>query len=243
MDSESFLAENSPPVIPPPLLEPVPPPIVYSEERSALWRLNDRMALVAGGLTLILLGVIVGRVMGPQTASEGSGEFVAAVEAFVEPTQSLPLSLDTSFLSDPTAEEINPPELVVTPVSARQQVEVTEPVPAALLAAVSRRAVRPSEIAKAATATNVEAVDSAEAANQPAAVFTSPVSIEGQVATIKLPGTTQVCGLEKATVDRKLNTALTWAESVSAANQRAEEEGKLIFLIHVSGNFEMPGFT
>jgi hypothetical protein len=48
----------------------------------------------------------------------------------------------------------------------------------------------------------------------------------------------QVCA-----VDRSLNTALTWAKSPGAASEAARKEGKLVFLIHVSGNFEDPGFT
>lgn len=43
--------------------------------------------------------------------------------------------------------------------------------------------------------------------------------------------------------DRSLGTALTWAKSPAEASERAAREGKLVFLIHVSGNFEDPGFT
>jgi hypothetical protein len=51
-------------------------------------------------------------------------------------------------------------------------------------------------------------------------------------------GTEAVCA-----VNRSLNTALTWAKSPEEAATQAEHEGKLVFLIHVSGNFENPGFT
>jgi len=44
-------------------------------------------------------------------------------------------------------------------------------------------------------------------------------------------------------VNRSLNTALTWAKSPAEAAEEAQREGKLVFLIHVSGNFENPGFT
>ena len=74
----------------------------------------------------------------------------------------------------------------------------------------------------------------------------SPVSLEGlkgNVLTIKPPAATQVCEPAKKFKDRQLSTALTWTESVEEAAQQAEEEEKLVFLIHVSGNFEMPGFT
>lgn len=243
MDSESFVAENAPPLIPPPLLEPIPPPVVYRENRSPLWRHNDRLALVAGGLTLILLGVIGGRAMGPRRANEGSGEPLAMVEPFQEQALPLEISSYTSVLGEVSSEEINPPELVVTAVSIQPAVEVTEQVPAARLATVPQPAAVPSKVPQAETATSEVAEESAKVANLPAAVAKFPVSVEGLVSTIKVPATTQVCALEENSTDRKLNTALTWAKSVSEANQRADEEDKLVFLIHVSGNFEMPGFT
>jgi hypothetical protein len=43
--------------------------------------------------------------------------------------------------------------------------------------------------------------------------------------------------------DRKLNTALVWSTSPEAAAEEARRDGKLVFLIHVSGNFAQPGFT
>lgn len=48
------------------------------------------------------------------------------------------------------------------------------------------------------------------------------------------------CGCDR---DPKLGTALVWNNSLEAANAQAEKEGKLVFLIHVSGNFAIPGFT
>ncbi|HLJ10307.1 MAG TPA: hypothetical protein VKU82_03920 [Planctomycetaceae bacterium] len=43
--------------------------------------------------------------------------------------------------------------------------------------------------------------------------------------------------------DRKLNTALAWNSSPEAAAAEARRDRKLVFLIHVSGNFAEPGFT
>lgn len=43
--------------------------------------------------------------------------------------------------------------------------------------------------------------------------------------------------------DRSLRTALVWAKSPQEAAEQARREGKLVFIIHVSGNFEDPGFT
>ncbi len=44
-------------------------------------------------------------------------------------------------------------------------------------------------------------------------------------------------------IDRKLNTALVWSTSPESAAAEARRDGKLVFLIHVSGNFAQPGFT
>jgi hypothetical protein len=45
------------------------------------------------------------------------------------------------------------------------------------------------------------------------------------------------------TADRKLNTALEWSSTPQQAATQAVRDGKLVFLIHVSGNFSQPGFT
>ena len=52
----------------------------------------------------------------------------------------------------------------------------------------------------------------------------------------------EVCTKEGCS-DRKLGTEITWAESPDAAWREAREEGKLVFLIQVSGNFARQEFT
>ena len=47
----------------------------------------------------------------------------------------------------------------------------------------------------------------------------------------------------KPAEDRTLETRVTWARSVDEAADKAEQEGKLVFVIHVSGDFEQPEFT
>lgn len=42
---------------------------------------------------------------------------------------------------------------------------------------------------------------------------------------------------------KTLGTSLQWADTPSDAYRDAGEDEKLVFLIHVSGNFEIPGFT
>jgi hypothetical protein len=51
------------------------------------------------------------------------------------------------------------------------------------------------------------------------------------------------CSAQVCTKDRSLGTALTWARSPAEASKLAEQSGKLVMLLHVSGNFENPGFT
>jgi hypothetical protein len=47
----------------------------------------------------------------------------------------------------------------------------------------------------------------------------------------------------KPAEDRTLDTSVTWSRSVEEAAQKAQAEGKLVFVIHVSGDFEQPEFT
>ena len=49
--------------------------------------------------------------------------------------------------------------------------------------------------------------------------------------------------LASAGGDRKLGTAVTWMESPDAASHAASDEGKLVFMIQVSGNFARQEFT
>lgn len=42
---------------------------------------------------------------------------------------------------------------------------------------------------------------------------------------------------------RTLGTLVPWADSVEQAAVTAQDQGKLLFVMHVSGNFELPGFT
>ena len=42
---------------------------------------------------------------------------------------------------------------------------------------------------------------------------------------------------------RKHGTAIEWEESVEAARAKAEKQGKLLLVLHVSGRFDDPEFT
>lgn len=78
-----------------------------------------------------------------------------------------------------------------------------------------------------------------------AATRTSSIaSAEPDSAVCAKEGCSGATGGEQPKVgDRKLGTAITWAESPDAAWRQARDEGKLVFLIQVSGNFARQEFT
>lgn len=73
----------------------------------------------------------------------------------------------------------------------------------------------------------------------------SKVSSEKETAGVQPSSSpSAVCEDGKCTESMKSHgTELHWAESPAAAYQMAGVQNKLVFLIHVSGNFEIPGFT
>ncbi|HVA47843.1 MAG TPA: hypothetical protein VNH11_15855 [Pirellulales bacterium] len=57
-------------------------------------------------------------------------------------------------------------------------------------------------------------------------------------------GTCSIVGAGRpASGDRTLGTAIHWMQSPDAASRLASEEGKLVFMIQVSGNFARQEFT
>lgn len=40
-----------------------------------------------------------------------------------------------------------------------------------------------------------------------------------------------------------MGTRVHWLKSIEAANESARDEQKLVFEMHISGNFEIAGFT
>jgi hypothetical protein len=248
MDPDTLSAEFAFPPPPPLLPPPIPPPLVKyaapAEGASSLWRWNDRLALAACGLTLLLLGVISGRVMTPVAPSDnGEVESVAAVAPLTSESQPWESAPDVLAARTVSEGEVNPPELAVASESPKPSTIAEQPAPASIPAPQPAPAPQLAEQQVAPIGPSEETAEANPPAPLSTAPATSPDSIEGKVLTIKPPATTQVCEQEKKFKDRKLNTALTWAESVAEASQQAEDEEKLVFLIHVSGNFEMPGFT
>lgn len=250
-------------VTPPPIGEsakiPLPPPLPTSADVStpgqspaaSLWRWNDRLAAVAILLSVALASLWVGRLIGRAEAT-----------AQIPPATPLPLELPLPVLpqlefvpppapkkiaeSDPTHLTNEAPQLPVN-VAAPAELDDGEVKPLSPIAA----ALAPREIPIAASEVPVAEV-APETLPPESQVANTTLALAGPlpdrpspspVTTISVPQRPDVCLAEQTYEDRKLQTALDWSLSVSDAALEATEEGKLVFLIHVSGNFESPGFT
>ena len=93
-------------------------------------------------------------------------------------------------------------------------------------------------IADSSTTTPVETILAAyNASPQDEPDFTE-TDVDGQTTCAD-----QRCNSETCAPSRKFGTAIEWAEGVKQAAQLAKEQEKLVFLIQVSGNFALEGFT
>jgi hypothetical protein len=236
----------SPPLpFPPPLPPPLSPQRQFPLGSTTLWRWNERLALVVGGLTVLLLGVLASRVLGPAPSELAAG-FQPSTTSLVAPN---PGHLDVAQ----SAEEVNPPESVVRREVITRAVVAPEPAEETAVAPVVIASSPPPPAEAKATSeplaqpepTNPVSEESAEQPIVSPAFVSLPLQASGErrIASIIPPASTTFCEPAKEFKDRKLSTALTWSESVDEAAAQAEEEEKLVFLIHVSGNFESLGFT
>lgn len=65
----------------------------------------------------------------------------------------------------------------------------------------------------------------------------------GSTASLCTDGTCSVSGATGETPDRTLGTTVHWMESPDSASRAAADQGKLVFMIQVSGNFAREEFT
>ncbi len=257
MNSENLdsMLDVSPPPIGEPAEGPLPPPLPTSADVSppgqspaaSLWRWNDRLAAVAILLSVALVSLWVGRLIGRAEAT-----------AQIPPPTPLPQELPSPVL--PRLEMVTPPapkkiaeadpahltnEAPQLPVNVAAPAEMSKPL-SPIAAALT-----PREIPIAASEVPVAEVISITLPPESQVANTIPTAVgplsanpsPNPVTTISVPQRPDVCLAEQTFEDRKLQTALNWSLSVNDAALEATEEGKLVFLIHVSGNFESPGFT
>ena len=79
--------------------------------------------------------------------------------------------------------------------------------------------------------------------NPLSAVGATRTKKSGATAPLCTEGTCSVATAAPATADRTLGTTVHWMESPDAASHAATAEGKLVFMIQVSGNFARQEFT
>jgi hypothetical protein len=160
-------------------------------------------------------------------AAVGSLLLVAALFALVLPRRPAALAVSTV--------EVDP----VVLAAASAPVEAPPP-PDAQVAAEPVRVEVPPALEPPVTA--------APAPEQPAAVPPAPE----QQASAPPPGPPEVADSAvlqlaaaqgKGTTCQQYRTAVNFYDSPAEANKKAREDGKLVFVLHVAGNFEEPGFT
>jgi hypothetical protein len=79
------------------------------------------------------------------------------------------------------------------------------------------------------------------AAAQPVSLNLASSTIAGQSAADGQTG--QCSGPPQGPVQGTLGTKIAWADTPDESWQLARDQDKLVFMMHVSGNFEKPGFT
>lgn len=202
------------------------------------------LALIAGGgwCVAFALGFWVrGLIDGDVGQSARAGPESAAVGR--------PVTSHLDHPPMPNADGVEPERPAETPVKTPVVAAppATPPAEAAPLAAASTKPMPDRPAAPVRDQTPAPAAQERfvlRQAARPTLPFVLPEKPSFALADLKLDEpaacgpTEQVCA-----VDRSLNTALTWAKSPGEASEQARKEGKLVFLIHVSGNFEDPGFT
>jgi hypothetical protein len=74
-------------------------------------------------------------------------------------------------------------------------------------------------------------------------IVQQPVNIVAKEVASKQETDTCLAGLSKGGGDDLLGTAVHFLASPKVAGEEALKSKKLLFILHVSGNFEDPGFT
>lgn len=248
------MKEKAPPVPPP--VEQVPPPVPPPVDSSLLveptvdsdYRVQlptrskrgfnrrrrfprRRMALVAAILVLFCFGLCSDDGINSQTPTLETTSVV-----FSEPASRAAVGVDSVEVPEPAGHSVEVVEAEFDSESfvdnASDDVE-EEPVP--------------SRFASATSATSTVARLEKSLPNRPSADFEKPVTSakpgnDPVEAAELLKDEPEVCQLTIAS-ERLLGTSVLWAETANEAAMMADDRGKLVYLIQVSGNFEIPEFT
>ncbi len=259
-------AVSPPPVVPPPRADE------FDEETIDLTSEQSRMTatyvVVAG--TFLALGFICGKLGLPSSDAPSSyvadhelrsaGRFldaIAANEPVLIPSRGA-ITFDfggEEVISEPAPQvavsqslQQRPAEVAAAvPTESKSAEQPREPKIAEPSLPVEEQAPIASQLADArpkAKTVEVKTVSLAPAQN-PLAVATKPGRFESIMSLAKPNASVLHTKQDESTcvAMEAHGTALEWADSPAAAYRLAKEKDKLVFLIHVSGNFEIPGFT
>ncbi len=231
------------------VLEPMDPyrppreilPVSYHAARM------PQMAFAASMLLILGLGLWTRWLIDDSTARlEQASLALQSPTAIYQPTslEEQPLAEITNVALavpsvDPNIDDANANvEFIEPAVDASVVAEFVEVAPTEQVVQVAAVELEATHDVAATTDAATETAIQIATANAPAAVDLSAVPAENGAA-MELPD----CADGVCMPQRKLDTALVWAESIYEAAALANEQGKLVFLIHVSGNFEIQEFT
>ena len=221
-------ASPTPPPVSPP---PVPPPLASADPYTAgacaapgfTW-VGTAVAIALVAASFGFLGALAaGMLLSPPAAPQ---PIALAAERPVVLTESRETSAEVAVF--PAATESPARERSAEPQPA-PEIDPPDTSPAGRSSAIAET--RIDEQREEFPAQPVSLVDPVAAA-----AAASPWELPGDSAAASDDGSCQA-------KPRTLGTSIEWASSVAEASQQAKREEKLVFLIHVSGNFALPEFT
>lgn len=180
--------------------------------------------------------------------SRGKVASAASEQTLPAPSSDAPPSSGSPIANASTVEPVNSAssDAISATSEAPKLPESAIPAPKATALVVEQRSALKETIAAAKKESPPEATEAPtalaawqlpESPANTASVKTSWFAVAGANAS------SQEMSEPVCSADRSLHTALIWSKSPDEASALARREGKLVFLIHVSGNFEDPGFT
>jgi hypothetical protein len=192
-------------------------------QRAVLLRFWSLGALAGGFLFLVSLtmGVLLGGLASPPEPEP------APAEPRIAMRPKIPVSRPAPAKQEPKAEPAAAPEGNLAKAPPPSPPQVTKSVDSAELT---------SPAAGPQSSTKIEIAQEESAVKE-------PIRELAKEAALKSEGETCPTGTCKAGSGDFFGTAVTFLATPKLAGEQAEKDQKLQFLLHVSGNFEDPGFT
>lgn len=216
-------------------------PVVRAADGLVLGRVRLRDVMLGVAVASLLFGVFsIGFLSRGLVTPEQDPQLVALLERAVEPRPAPTAPIvpqATAAVIQPAAElaVVEPPRVVkqtaipeaeAVPAVAESADAVEQPIPKLKLnASLTQPFARPT----------------ADSLKMPAGQLTVLSSVQGEQS--RQCETGQCSGPRVGPVEGEHGTKIAWADSPDEAMQLARAQNRLVFMMHVSGNFERPGFT